>query len=158
MFCIQPSKNKFFLAFSHRKQDVLFQCEFLIPYLNKITKHVTDEENNDSNDVITLNCGTGGRERDGEKETLFSTVSQGVIIKIVSLDNRIVLLQPLLCNIIIKPLFGGPCTFLFLLSSTSSVFFISTFVWFAKTRNVKTLWRTAVLLVGSSVEEVFRMS
>lgn len=85
MFCNQASKDKFFLAASHRTQDVLFQCEFLIPYLNKITKHVTDEENNDSNDVITVNCRIGGRERDGEKETLFSTVSQGVIIKIVKI-------------------------------------------------------------------------
>ena len=28
VLCNQPSQDKFFLAFSHKKQDVLFQCEF----------------------------------------------------------------------------------------------------------------------------------
>lgn len=46
-----------------------FNVNFLIPNLNKITKNVTDEESNDPNDMITLNCRIeGSKERWGKKD------------------------------------------------------------------------------------------
>lgn len=53
-----------------------FNVNFLIPYLNKMTENVTDEENNDSNDVIALNCRIRGEKRVEGREAIFSTVSQ----------------------------------------------------------------------------------
>ena len=77
------------------------------------------------------------------------------------MDNRIVLFESLLCNVIMNPLLGENMLYLFIFTVSpcfSAFLFLLSFYIVAQTRSVKTLWRTAVLLVGSSVEEMFRMS
>lgn len=70
-----PKASSFWLPAIGNKM-FYFNVNFLIPYLNKMTENVTDEENNDSNDVIALNCRIRGENRVEGREAIFSTVSQ----------------------------------------------------------------------------------
>lgn len=127
MFCNQPSKDKLFLASRHRKQDVLFQCEFLISYLNKITKTCDQwgKQWLQWYDCTKLqNWGKGQRWR--ERDYIFNCGPEYNNLNYKS-GNRIVSFQPPVCNARIQSLFGGPYTFLFLLSSTLPFLFFFSF-------------------------------
>ena len=109
-----PETSSFWLSAIGNKM-FYFNVNFLIPNLNKITKSVTDEESNDPNDMITLNYRIeGSKQRWGKRDWYFQLWAIGVIIKISSLDNRIVLFESLLYNVIMNPLLGENMLYLYI--------------------------------------------